>query len=157
MNFKRTPRVNHDRTEPSNDYLKYWKVVKQWAKTKYNMNTADIEMMLFLYSEGLFTLKQFQEYDEIMSWDKNRFYNLLNDKWIIVWRKRKGKESTLYELGFSGKRMCSAIYRKLNKQETISEEARRNPMFNHKADYGSKVYRKMIKRMNLETKKSQQK
>jgi hypothetical protein len=141
---------------PKSDYLKYWKVVKQWAKAKYNMNTADIEMMLFLYSEGLFTLKQFEEYNEIMSWDKNRFYNLLNDKLIIVWRKRKGNQSTLYELGFSGKRICATIYKKLNQEEVISEEVRRNPMFRKSADYSDKVYRKMIKKMNLETKKSQQ-
>ena len=99
----------YERSEPKNDYLKYWKVVKQWAKVKYNLGTADIEMMLFLYSEGLFNQKQFEEYTEIMSWDKNRFHNLMKDKWIVVWRKRKGKESTLYELGFSGKRMCASI------------------------------------------------
>ena len=131
----------YERSEPKNDYLKYWKVVKQWAKVKYNLGTADIEMMLFLYSEGLFNQKQFEEYTEIMSWDKNRFHNLMKDKWIVVWRKRKGKESTLYELGFSGKRMCASIYKKLNMEETVSEDRRLNPIFNPNADYSKKVYR----------------
>jgi hypothetical protein len=144
----------YERSEPKNDYLKYWKVVKQWAKVKYNLGTADIEMMLFLYSEGLFNQKQFEEYTEIMSWDKNRFHNLMKDKWIVVWRKRKGKESTLYELGFTGKRMCASIYKKLNMEETVSEDRRLNPIFNPNADYSKKVYRKIIKKMNKEVKKN---
>jgi hypothetical protein len=147
-------RKSHVRYEPKSDYLKYWKVVRQWARTKYNIGTADIEMMLFLYSEGLFNKKQFEEYNEIMSWDRNRFHDLLNDKWIIVWRKRKGSQSTLYELGFKGKRLCSTIYRKLNKEETVSEDRRQNPMFEPSADYSDKVFRKMIKKMNKEIKNS---
>ena len=140
------------RKEPVDDYLKYWKVVKQWARAKYNLSTADIEMMLFLYSEGLFTRSQFEEFDEIMSWNKNRFHQMVKDKWIIKWRERKGKQSTLYELGFSGKRLCTSIYKKLNKEETISEDRRRNPMFNPNTEYSNKVYRKMIKKMNEERK-----
>jgi hypothetical protein len=140
------------RKEPVYDYLKYWKVVKQWARAKYKLSTADIEMMLFLYSEGLFTRSQFEEFDEIMSWNKNRFHQMVKDKWIIKWRERKGNQSTLYELGFSGKRLCTSIYKKLNKEETISEDRRRNPMFNPNTEYSNKVYRKMIKKMNEERK-----
>ena len=153
MKILRKVKRIYERYEPKNDYLKYWKVVKQWAKAKYDLGTADIEMMLFLYSEGLFTQKQFEEYNEIKSWDRIRFHNLKKEKWIIVWRKRKGKEATLYELGFKGKRVCASIYKKLNMEETVSEDRRRNPMFDTNADYSHKVYRKIIKKMNKEIKK----
>ena len=153
MKIRRKLRRVYERYQPKNDYLKYWKVIKQWAKVKYDVGTADIEMMMFLYSEGLFTQKQFEEYNEIMSWDKNRFHNLLKDKWIIVWRKRKGREATLYELGFRGKRLCASIYKKLNMEETVSEDRRRNPIFDPNATYSHKVYRKIIKKMNQEIKK----
>ena len=142
----------YDRRQPKSDYLKYWKVVKQLARAKYNLGTADIEMMLFLYSEGLFTKFQFEEFNEIMSWDKNRFHKMLKDKWIIKWRERQGRESTLYELGFSGKRVCASIYKKLNKEETIAEDRKNNPMFKRSTEYSNKVYRKMIKKMNDEVK-----
>jgi hypothetical protein len=142
----------YDRRQPKSDYLKYWKVVKQWARAKYNLGTADIEMMLFLYSEGLFTKFQFEEFNEIMSWDKNRFHKMLKDKWIIKWRERQGRESTLYELGFSGKRVCASIYKKLNKEETIAVDRKNNPMFERSTEYSNKVYRKMIKKMNDEVK-----
>ena len=152
MKFKTRFRKNYDRREPNADYLKYWKVVKQWARAKYNLGTADIEMMLFLYSEGLFTKFEFEEFNEIMSWDKNRFNKMLKDEWIIKWRERKGRESTLYELGFKGKRVCASIYKKLNKEEVISEDRRNNPIFNKSTKYSNKVYRKMIKKMNQEVK-----
>lgn len=152
MKFKTRFRKNYDRKEPNADYLKYWKVVKQWARAKYDLGTADIEMMLFLYSEGLFTKFEFEEFNEIMSWDKNRFHKMLKDEWIIKWRERKGRESTLYELGFKGKRVCASIYKKLNKEEVISEDRRNNPIFNKSTKYSNKVYRKMIKKMNQEIK-----
>tara|TARA_R110001606_G_C14921430_1_gene596691 strand:+ start:58 stop:525 length:468 start_codon:yes stop_codon:yes gene_type:complete len=142
----------YDRRQPKSDYLKYWKVVKQWARARYKLGTADIEMMLFLYSEGLFTKFQFEEFNEIMSWDKNRFHKMLKDKWIIKWRERQGRESTLYELGFSGKKVCASIYKKLNKEETIAEDRKNNPMFERSTEYSNKVYRKMIKKMNDEVK-----
>jgi len=148
MKLNKKTRVNYDRREPSNDYLKYWKVIKQWAKASYGLSSADIEMMLFLYSEGLFTRPQFDEFEEIMSWDKLRFQKLLKEKWVIVWREKIGKESRLYELGFKGKRMVSSIYRKLNMEETISESPYRNPIFKNNTKYSNKVYRKIIKEMN---------
>ncbi len=45
---------NTSRKAPPEDYLKYWKVVKYWVKRKYKINTGDLELMLFLYSEHLF-------------------------------------------------------------------------------------------------------
>jgi hypothetical protein len=154
MKIRTEIRKRYVQQTPKHDFLKYWKVVRQWAKSKYGLGVADIEMMLFIYSEGLFTKKDFEEYNEIMSWDRNRFHNLLKEKWIVVWRKRKGKEATLYELGYSGKRMCASIYKKLNMEETVSENRRANPIFNSNTNYSQKVYRKIIKKMNAEIKKN---
>jgi len=136
----------------TNDYLKYWKVVRQWARSKHQLSTSEIEMILFLYSEGPFKRKSFDEYNEIMSWDKRRFENLLKQGWIVVWRERKGREATLYELSYKSKRLCASIYKKLNKEECVSELETKNPMFRYDAKYSDKVYRKMIKRMNRERK-----
>lgn len=155
MNFNKKLRKNYDRKEPSNDYLKYWKAVKHWARATYNISTGDLEMMLFLYSEGLFTRKQCDEFHEIMSWDKMRFHKLLKEKWIIVWRERIGNESKLYELGFKGKRIVSTIYKKLNMEETISESPYRNPIFKSDTKYSNKVYRKIIKKMNIAIRQQQ--
>ena len=72
----------YDRKDPKYDYLKFWRVVRYWAKQKYGITTADLDMLLFLHSEGLFTRVQCENYGSLMSWDKQRFEKLLRDGWI---------------------------------------------------------------------------
>lgn len=148
MKFKTIIRKAYDRREPSNDYLKYWRVVRQWAKTKHNISSADLDMMLFLYSEKLFNRKSFDEFSMTMSWDVNRFNRMINDGWIIIWRKRVHQEATLYEISFKGKSLCRAVYRKLNGEERISDNYQNNPMFAKNASYTDKRYRRIVKKMN---------
>tara|TARA_R100000908_G_scaffold44175_1_gene20815 strand:+ start:1744 stop:2217 length:474 start_codon:yes stop_codon:yes gene_type:complete len=149
--IKSTIRNNYDRKEPTNDYLKYWRVIRYWVKAKYGLTTPDLEMLLFLYSEQLFNKTDFKEYEELMSWDVNRFDRMLRDGWIHVWRKRKGNQATLYELTYKTRRIIDTIYKKLNGEE-ISE---RNPLFNKNVSYTDKVYRNAIKKINESTKQLQ--
>tara|TARA_R110000803_G_scaffold37169_3_gene80090 strand:+ start:594 stop:1049 length:456 start_codon:yes stop_codon:yes gene_type:complete len=143
---------NTSRKQPEHDYLKYWSVVKYWAKRKYDVTTADIEMMMFLYSEHLFNKTKFEEYQEIMSWDKNRFYKLIKQGWIHKWRNKKGKEAALYELTYKGKRMVSNIYGKLNGEE-FPENYVNNPVFKHDVKFRDKVFRNQMKKINKEIRK----
>ena len=86
-----------------------------------------------------------------MSWDVNRFDKLLRDGWIHVWRRKSGKETTLYELTYKAKRLVNLIYRKLNGEE-IGEDHRTNPLFRNDASYMDKIYRNSIKKLNEERK-----
>ena len=109
-------------------------------------------MLLFLYSEQIFNKSKFEEFNELMSWDEKRFRMLLRDGWIHVWRKRKGKETTLYELTYKAKRMINNVYKKLNGEE-IPEVT--NPMFRHDASYTDKVFKNYIKKLNQSIKQQQ--
>ena len=142
--YKRKPTT---RRQPSQDYLKYWRVIRYWVKAKYGLSTPDLEMLLFLYSEDIFNKTEFLKYEEVMSWDVKRFSRLLRDDWIHVWRKRQGKETTLYELTYKAKRIITMVYKKLNGEE-IAESAPSNPLFRHDASYMDKVYRNMIVEIN---------
>jgi hypothetical protein len=131
----------------NHDYLKYWKVIRYFVQAKYGIRSADLDMLLFLYSEKYFSKTQFKEFNELLSWDVSRFSRLLRDGWISVFRKRQGNKKTLYELSYKGKRMISSVYKKLNGEEIpMSESA--NPMFAKNVSYSDKVYRNMIIRMN---------
>jgi len=130
-----------------NNQLKYWRVIRYWVKAKYGLGTPELDMMLFLYSEEIFNKSKFLEFDKIMSWDEKRFNNLLRDGWIHVWRKRAGKNATLYELSHKGKSMIRTVYRKLNGDE-IGESPNINPLFKLDASYMDKQYRNMIIEMN---------
>jgi hypothetical protein len=129
------------------DYLKYWKVIRYYVQAKYGIRSADLDMLLFLYSEKYFGKQQFNDFDKLLSWDINRFNRLLSDGWISVFRKRQGNKKTLYELSYKGKRMISSVYKKLNGEEIPMSESV-NPMFAKNVSFSDKVYRNMITRMN---------
>jgi hypothetical protein len=107
----------------NHDYLKYWKVIRYYVQAKYGIRSADLDMLLFLYSEKYFGKQQFNDFDKLLSWDINRFNRLLSDGWISVFRKRQGNKKTLYELSYKGKRMISSVYKKLNGEEIPMSES----------------------------------
>ena len=129
------------------DYLKYWRVIRQFIKSKYGLRQADLDMLLFLYTEDYFSKDKFQEFNELLSWDVTRFDRLRRDKWIEVFRKHMGKRKALYTLSYKTKRMIDSLYKKLNGEE-IPTSPSKNPMFKTKVSYTDKVYRNMIKEMN---------
>ena len=45
--------------KPYADYLKYWRAIKTLIRTKHKLSTSDIDILLFVYSEGYFRHKQF--------------------------------------------------------------------------------------------------
>ena len=140
-------RKNYDRVQPSHDYMKYWRVIRYWAKAKYKIGTPDIDMLFFLYSEQIFNKTKFKEFEECMSWDEPRFHRLLKEGWIHIWRKRQGNETTLYELSYQGKRLVNTLYKKLNGEE-IAESPGINPLFRKDVSFTDKLYRNSIKKLN---------
>ena len=129
------------------DYLKYWRVIRYFIKAKYSLSQGDLDMLLFLHSEKYFSKDKFLEFDELLSWDTDRFDRLLRDNWIIVFRKRVGKNKTLYGLSYKTIRVITSIYKKLNGEE-IPTSLSGNPMFAKNVSYTDKVYRNFILEMN---------
>lgn len=134
------------------DYLKYWRVIRQFIKSKYGLTQADLDMLLFLYTEDYFSKDKFQEFNELLSWDVTRFDRLRRDKWIEVFRKNMGKRKALYTLSYKTKRMIDSLYKKLNGEE-IPTSPSKNPMFKRNVKYSDKVYRNFIKEMNASIRK----
>ena len=104
-------------------------------------------MMFFLYSEDIFSKKKFEEFERVMSWDTKRFDRLVKEEWIVVWRKRKGRQATLYRLSYKGQSLIKTLYRKLNGEE-IGVSPSINPLFRDDASYMEKQYRLMIEELN---------
>jgi len=142
---------------PKYDYLKYWRVIRYYIKARYGITTGDLDMLLFLRSEGKFNRSKFNEFDEVFDWDKGRFQRLLRNEWISVFRKKSGNyasQAALYEVSYKGKRMLTAMYRKLSGEE-ISTNHQINPMFLKNVSYSDKVYRTMLIEMNAFIKQQQ--
>ena len=130
-----------------NDCLKYWRVIRYFIKSKYGLTTPDLDMLLFLYSEDIFTKEKFKEFNELLSWDEDRFDRLLRDGWIESFYPTPVKHKTLYGLTFKTQRVISGIYKKLSGEE-IPTDIKNNRMFAKNVKYSDKVYRNMILEMN---------
>lgn len=132
------------------NFLKYWRVVRYWAKRKYEISEPDLEIILYLYDIDLFTRGQFRKFEGLLSWDKTRFNQLRDKGYIVQWREDKTRrQAKLYTLSVSAKRMVATIYKKLLQEEHIPENRHNNPIFSG-SDYTDKVYRAAIRRMNKE-------
>lgn len=115
MEFKKIIKKTYTRVEPKSDYLKYWRIVRIWAREKHGLNYPDLEMLLFLHSERLFNKAQFTEFDKMMAWDNVRWARLYRDGWISKWRDRMNGEAALYEVSLKGRNLIKAIYKKLGR------------------------------------------
>ena len=129
------------------DYLKYWRVVRYFVKSKYGLTTAELEMLLFLNSEDIFSREKFEEFEQLMSWSDDRFFKLKKDGWIEIFRPKTSTHKPLYQLSYKTNRMINSVYKKLNGEE-IPTSVVGNKMFAKNVKYTDKVYRKMIKDMN---------
>jgi hypothetical protein len=131
----------------ADDYLKYWRVIRQFVKIKYELTQAELDVLLFLYSEKYFDKNKFEEFDSLLSWDIHRFEKLKQLGWIVVFRKRVGSHKTIYQLSIKSERMIQSIYRKLSGEE-IPVSNSTNKMFAKNVSHSDKVYREMILKMN---------
>lgn len=129
------------------DYLKYWRVIRYFVKAKYNLTAADLDIILFLYSESYFTKKKFDEFNELLSWDKNRLSRLIKNGWVEIFTENKNKKKGIYQLSYKTKRVVRSIYKKLSGEEIPTSQSS-NPMFAKNVSYSDKIYRNMIKEMN---------
>lgn len=130
-----------------NDYLKFWRVIRYYYKAKFQLSQADLDIILFLYSEGYFGQADFDRFAELVSWEVGRFKRLQKEGWIEHFRKRRGNSRALYQLSYKATRLVLDIYRKLNGEE-IPTSLSANPMFLKNVSYNDKVYRNMIVEMN---------
>ena len=131
----------------SEDYMKYWRVIRQFAKVRYELTQSDLDMMFFLYSEKYFDKDKFAEFDTLLKWDVNRFESLRNRGWIEVFRQRMGKRKALYQLSIKARRVIQSMYRKMSGEEIPTSNSF-NKMFLKNVSYTDKVYRDMIIKMN---------
>lgn len=148
--YKGNKRIVKRAREHEHNFLKYWRIVRYWAKRKYDITDTDLEILLYLYDIELFTRGQFLKFEGLLAWDKTRFNKLQDKGYIIQWREQAtSRQAKLYTLSVRAKRICSTVYKKLLQEEHIPENPRNNPVF--KGDnYMDKIYRNAIKRMNAE-------
>lgn len=124
--------------------LKYYRVVRKWARRTYDLKEADIELLIYLDSLNYFTRNQFIQGEYIYSWDKHRWERLRREGWINVWRERNRRDAkyAVYTSSFKCKQMIARIYKILAGEEDLPT-SERNTFYKNKS-YTDKVFNKAI-------------
>ena len=124
MDSPKQKKKPYKRKIPQVGFLKYWKVIRLWAKYTHELTTDELEVILYLYSIKLFTVHQYTRFDQ-----RRRFYELQKRGWINLWRDASHKRNALYELSYRGKRVVNHIYKMLLGEEKIGEHKTNNAIF----------------------------
>ena len=128
------------------DYLADVGIVFRWAIKQYELNRADLELLLYLQQFRYFTRDDFQHGQHLYSWDKNRHQRLTKDGWIeksdYIPNKKMG-EHAKYFVSAKAQRMLRRIDRILDGKEDMPLSVRNKVMTSK--GYANKVLATSIK------------
>jgi len=129
--------------------LKHYRIIRQWACKNNGLNSADLELLIYLDCVGLFNRLDFINGSYSYSWDTRRWSKLKQEGWITLFsaRNRTTVKSNIYKVSFKGKQLISRIYRIMLGDEDIPTSTKRNSIMKGKK-YTDKVLIKSIKNVN---------
>lgn len=111
------------------DFLKYIRIVFFWATKKYDIRRKDIELLLYLYPIGNFTLLEFNKIARVHSMYVCGIMKHLREKGFIeVWREPTKKRGAMWCLSSKARVMCKKMHNILAGDEEISQNY--NPLVN---------------------------
>ena len=124
----------------SSNLLKHYRIIRKWACKNYNLNDADLELLIYFDCMDLFTREDFKIGTYSYSWDNRRWNRLLKEGWITVWRKhnRTTQKYNIYKVSFKCKQLISRMYRIMLGEEDIPTSLHRNKIMKGKT-YMDKV------------------
>jgi hypothetical protein len=133
----------------SSNLLKHYRIIRKWACKNYNLNDADLELLIYFDCMDLFTREDFKIGTYSYSWDNRRWNRLLKEDWITVWRKhnRTTQKYNIYKVSFKCKQLISRMYRIMLGEEDIPTSLHRNKIMKGKT-YMDKVMITSIEHVN---------
>ena len=133
----------------SSNLLKHYRIIRKWACKNYNLNDADLELLIYFDCMDIFTREDFKIGTYSYSWDNRRWNRLLKEDWITVWRKhnRTTQKYNIYKVSFKCKQLISRMYRIMLGEEDIPTSLHRNKIMKGKT-YMDKVMITSIEHVN---------
>jgi len=129
--------------------LKHYRIIRKWACRNNDLTDAELELLIYLDCIDMFTIDDFKMGTYSFSWNNRRWNKLIQNEWIIVWRKRNRttQKYNIYKVSFKGKQLISRIYRIMLGDEDIPTSERRNSIMQGKT-YMDKVLQTSVYNVN---------
>jgi hypothetical protein len=139
-------KLREERPERKDDYLKYWRSIYHYTKVKHNISSADLDMLLFLYSEPYFTTKTFLEFNKVLAISRTRLKKMVDAGWIDIFRKSTNNLGARYQLSRKAAVLVTTLYRQLNGGPVVESNEK---LFQKKnKSYMDKRYAEQLHRRN---------
>ncbi|MCP4323737.1 MAG: hypothetical protein GY787_18170 [Alteromonadales bacterium] len=129
--------------------LKHYRVIRKWVCKNNDLTDAEFELLIYLDCIDMFTIGDFKMGTYSYSWNNRRWNKLIQNDWIIVWRKRNRttQKYNIYKVSFKGKQMIKRVYRIMLGEEDIPTSEKRNTIMKGKT-YIDKVLQTSIYNVN---------
>tara|TARA_B100001057_G_scaffold494113_1_gene590009 strand:- start:8529 stop:8975 length:447 start_codon:yes stop_codon:yes gene_type:complete len=129
--------------------LKHYRIIRKWACRNNDLTDAELELLIYLDCIDMFTIDDFKMGSYSFSWNNRRWNKLIQNDWIVVWRKRNRttQKYNIYKVSFKGKQLISRIYRIILGEEDIPTSERRNCIMKGKT-YMDKVLQTSVYNVN---------
>ena len=114
--------------------LKHYRIIRKWACKSYNLNDADLELLIYLDAIDLFTKDDCKKGTYSYSWDNRRWNRLLKKGWIVVWRERNRttQKYNIYKVSYKCKQLISRMYRIMLGEEEMVTNKLNQDSYSHK-------------------------
>jgi hypothetical protein len=122
---------------------------------KYDLSQEDLDVLFYIHDEKYFSNYKFEQYEKLMSWDKDRLKDLCKRGWISKLAPgNKYGQRNVYEVTMKTQRVVTNIYKILNGDgyPTISQRLTRT----HRR-YLEKRYKRFIVSLIEELKENKKK
>jgi len=122
---------------------------------KYDLSQEDLDVLFYIHDEKYFSNYKFEQYEKLMSWDKDRLKDLCKRGWINKLAPgNKYGQRNVYEVTMKTQRVVTNIYKILNGDgyPTISQRLTRT----HRR-YLEKRYKRFIVSLIEELKENKKK
>jgi DNA-binding MarR family transcriptional regulator len=135
-----------------NNYLKYFKVIRRYIMAKYNVTPAELDVLLYIYSESYFTVKTFMKISKTLKWDSDRLFKLIRAGWVEKFRNASPGRPARYQITMKGSRLVTELYNILEGDKEIRQNKRANPMYSGEQN-SDRFYIKLLEDMVEDTKR----
>tara|TARA_R100000329_G_scaffold146779_1_gene133646 strand:+ start:162 stop:608 length:447 start_codon:yes stop_codon:yes gene_type:complete len=129
--------------------LKHYRIIRKWVCKNNDLTDAELELLIYLDCINMFTIDDFKMGTYSYSWNNRRWNKLIQNDWIVVWRKRNRttQKYNIYKVSFKGKQMIKRVYRIMLGEEDIPTSEKRNSIMKGKS-YIDKVLQTSIYNVN---------
>lgn len=140
-------KLKEEAPKRKDDYMKYWRAIYHHTKMKHDIASADLDMLLFLYTEPYFTTKTFLEFNKILAISRTRLKKMVDAGWIDIFRKGKTRLGARYQLSRKAVVLVTTLYRQMNGGPV--QESNEKLFQKKNKSYMDKRYAEQLRRRNV--------